>query len=188
MFRSTPLFIGTYFIVAVFTIFATSNVDDCRYSPQNIFNAKNFNPHKKPISLLNVPICTHGMQWTWWPEASTIIVTGPCYETTNTKWNIDNQILWWISWLNTTLWYLQCICNGVTNWLNGHNEKTWTGVGGNLVCNGKLHCIKTTSFSEVHSCSSEIPPSKWSAGSPHCTIQSRPTWEILRATKGYGWS
>ena len=50
---------------------------DCRYSPQNIFNAKNFNPHKKPISLLNVPICIQGMQRTWWPEAGTIIVTGP---------------------------------------------------------------------------------------------------------------
>ena len=42
-----------------------------------MFNAKNFNPHKKPISLLNVPICTQGMQLTWWPEAGTIIVTGP---------------------------------------------------------------------------------------------------------------
>ena len=52
---------------------------DCRYSPQNIFNAKNFDPHKKPISLLNVPICTQGMQRTWWPEAGTIIVTGPYY-------------------------------------------------------------------------------------------------------------
>ena len=50
---------------------------DCRYSPQNIFNATNFNPHKKPISLLNVPICTQGMQRTWWPEAGIIIVTGP---------------------------------------------------------------------------------------------------------------
>ena len=50
---------------------------DCRYSPQNIFDAKNFNPHKKPISLLNVPICTQGMQLTWWPEAGTIIVTDP---------------------------------------------------------------------------------------------------------------
>ena len=52
---------------------------DCRYSPQNIFNfnAKNFNPHKKLISLLNVPICTQGMKQTWWPEAGTIIVTGP---------------------------------------------------------------------------------------------------------------
>ena len=50
---------------------------DCRYSPQNIFNAKNFNPHNKPTSLLNVLICTQGMQRTWWPEAGTIIVTGP---------------------------------------------------------------------------------------------------------------
>ena len=50
---------------------------DCRYSPQNIFNAKNFNPHKKSISLLNVPICTQGMQRTCWPEAGTIIDTGP---------------------------------------------------------------------------------------------------------------
>ena len=29
---------------------------DRRYSPQNIFNAKNFDLHKKPMSLLNVPI------------------------------------------------------------------------------------------------------------------------------------
>ena len=50
---------------------------DCRYSPQNISNAKNFNPHKKPIFMLNVPICTQCMQRTWWPEAGTIIVTGP---------------------------------------------------------------------------------------------------------------
>ena len=27
--------------------------------------------------MLNVPICTQGMQRTWWPEAGTIIVTGP---------------------------------------------------------------------------------------------------------------
>ena len=49
----------------------------CRHSPKNIFNAKNFNPHKKPIFLLNVPICTQGMQLTWWPEAGTNFVTGP---------------------------------------------------------------------------------------------------------------
>ena len=28
---------------------------------------------------MNVPICTQGMQRTWWPEAGTIIVTGPYY-------------------------------------------------------------------------------------------------------------
>ena len=78
MFRSASLFIGTSFTVAVFTIFATSNVDSIVGIPHKyIFNAKNFNPHKKPISLLNVPICTQGMQRTWWPEAGTIIVTGP---------------------------------------------------------------------------------------------------------------
>ena len=49
---------------------------DCRYSLQNIFNV---NPHRKPISLLTVPICTHDMLRTWWPEAGTIIVTGPYY-------------------------------------------------------------------------------------------------------------
>ena len=27
--------------------------------------------------MLNVPICTQGMQQTWWSEAGTIIVTGP---------------------------------------------------------------------------------------------------------------
>ena len=78
MFRSASLFIGTSFTVAVFTTFATSNVDSIvgippGYSPQIIFNAKNFNPHKKLISLLNVPICTQGMQRTWRPEAGTII-------------------------------------------------------------------------------------------------------------------
>ena len=65
MFRRASLFIGTSCTVAVFTIFATSNVDSiqyCMYSTQNIFNAKNFNPHKKLISLLNVPICTQGIQ------------------------------------------------------------------------------------------------------------------------------
>ena len=30
-----------------------------------------------PIFLLNVPICTQGMQRTCWPESGTIIVTGP---------------------------------------------------------------------------------------------------------------
>ena len=58
---------------------------DCRYSPKNIFNAKNFNRQKKPISLLNVPICTQGRQRTWWPEAGTIIVTGP-YFTPRIPW------------------------------------------------------------------------------------------------------
>ena len=44
MFRSASLFIGTSFTVAVFTIFATPKCRlDCRYSPQNKFNAKNLN-------------------------------------------------------------------------------------------------------------------------------------------------
>ena len=64
------------FTVAVFTIFATSNVDSIVGIPHKIYS-KNFNPHKKLISLLNVPICTQGMQRTWWPEAGTIIVTEP---------------------------------------------------------------------------------------------------------------
>ena len=36
-----------------------------------------FNPLKMPMSLLDVPICTQGMQQTWWPEAGTIIVIEP---------------------------------------------------------------------------------------------------------------
>ena len=32
--------------------------------------------------MLNVPICTQGMQRTRWPESSTIIVTGPYYDST----------------------------------------------------------------------------------------------------------
>ena len=73
MFRNASLFIGTSFTVAVFTIFATSNVDSFVGIPHKKFNAKNLNPQKKPISLLNVLICTQGMQRTWWPEAGTIL-------------------------------------------------------------------------------------------------------------------
>ena len=78
MFRSASSFIGTSFAVAVFIIFATSNVDSIVGIPHKIYSMQRiFYPHKKPISLLNVPICTQGMQRTWWPEAGTIIVTGP---------------------------------------------------------------------------------------------------------------
>ena len=88
MFRSASFFIGTSFTVAVFTIFATSIVDSIVGIPHKIYSMqKNFNPHKKPISLLNVPICTQGMQRTWWPEAGTIIVTGPyCFEVNFLCW------------------------------------------------------------------------------------------------------
>ena len=72
MFGSASLSIGTSFTVAVFTIFATSNADSIVG-----IQCKEFHPHKKPIFLLNVPICTQGMRRTWWPEAGTIIVIGP---------------------------------------------------------------------------------------------------------------
>ena len=78
MFRSASLFIGTSFTVAVFTIFATSNVDSIVGMPRKIYSMQRILIHiKKSISLLNVPICTQGMQRTWWSEAGTIIVTGP---------------------------------------------------------------------------------------------------------------
>ena len=103
MFRSALLFFGTSFTVTVFTIFATSNVDSIvGYSPQNIFNAKNFDPHKKLISLLNVPICTQGMQRTWWPEARTTIVTGP-YSSF-----IIMKECWWDA--NSCLWLADHLC------------------------------------------------------------------------------
>ena len=69
---------------------------DCRYSPQNMFNARNFIPHKKPISLLNMPICTQGMQRTWWPEACTIIVTGPYWMR---SWKVTCMSDLWIFFL-----------------------------------------------------------------------------------------
>ena len=101
----------SYLVVSGITFFNTINMCDrgrtithmqiprfhtqvwynCRYSPQNIFNAKNFNPHKKPISLLNVPVCTQGMQQTWWPEAGTIIVTGPYFLDSFSDW-------WYVLW------------------------------------------------------------------------------------------
>ena len=81
MFRSASLFIGTSFTVAVFTIFAASNVDLIVCIPHKIYSMQRILIHiKKPISLLNVPTCTQGMQRTWWPEAGTIIVTGPYWE------------------------------------------------------------------------------------------------------------
>ena len=77
MFRSTSLFIGTSFTVAVFTIFATSNVDSIVGVPHKIYSMQRILIHIKNRPLLNVPICTQGMERTWWPEAGTIIVTGP---------------------------------------------------------------------------------------------------------------
>ena len=80
MFRRASLSIVKYFAVAVFNIFVTLNVDSIVGFPQKNIQCKNFDPHKKLISLLNVPICTQGMQRTWWQEAGTIIVTGPFWD------------------------------------------------------------------------------------------------------------
>ena len=71
MFRSASLFIDTWFTVAVFTIFAASKVDSIVGIPPKIYSMQRILIH------INVPICTQGMQRTWWPEAGTIIVTGP---------------------------------------------------------------------------------------------------------------
>ena len=105
-FRNASLFICTSFTVAVFPgcFHHICNIKcrlDCMYSTQNIFNAKNFNPHKKPISLLNVPICTQGMQRTWWPEASTMIVTGPYWHRTS-FWHI--KVVTSSDWNTTSRW------------------------------------------------------------------------------------
>ena len=94
MFRSASLFVGTSFPVAVFIIYATSNVDSIVGFPHKIYSMQNFNQHKKPISLLNVPICTQGMQRTWWSEAGTIIVNEPYRKIlilrfANTKYNVN---------------------------------------------------------------------------------------------------
>ena len=58
MFRSASLFIGTSFTVPVSTIFATSDVDSIVGIPHKIYSMQRIFIHiKKPISLLNVPIC-----------------------------------------------------------------------------------------------------------------------------------
>ena len=44
----------------------------CKYSPQNIYNAKNFNPHKKPIPLLCMPPPLH-------PEGAVSLVASKEY-------------------------------------------------------------------------------------------------------------
>ena len=82
MFSSASLFIGTYFTVAVFTIFATSNVASIVGIPHKSYSMQRILIHiKKPISLLNVPIYTQGMQPTWWPEAGV-------------RWYFDPPIYW----------------------------------------------------------------------------------------------
>ena len=55
MFRSASLFIGTSFTVAVFTIFATSNVDSIVGIPHKIYSLQRILIHIKRWSLLNVP-------------------------------------------------------------------------------------------------------------------------------------
>ena len=106
---------------------------DCRYSPQNIFNAKNFNPHKNLIFLLNVPICTQGMQRTWWAEASTIIVTEP-------YWHLEMKVstfsLWYYEYRkNVNIYYeyrknVNILCmvqwaDHITMWLNSNHTPTF---------------------------------------------------------------
>ena len=84
MFRSASLFIGTSFTEAVFTIFATSNVDSIVGTPHKIYSMQIILIHIKADLFVKCAhlhprqsICTQGMQRTWWPEAGTIIVTGP---------------------------------------------------------------------------------------------------------------
>ena len=93
---------------------------DCRYSLQNIFNAKNFNPHKKPISLLNVLICTQGIKQTWWPEAGTIIVTGPyclCNLTVEK---------WWKMWIYIV--FSEKSCETRVNLILCRQKSVWNNV------------------------------------------------------------
>ena len=51
MFRSASFFIGTYFTVAVFTIFATSNVDSIVGIPHKIYSMQRILIHIKSRSL-----------------------------------------------------------------------------------------------------------------------------------------
>ena len=56
MFRSASLFIGTSFTVAVFTIFATSNVDSIVGTPHKIYSMQRILIHIKSRSLVK---CAH---------------------------------------------------------------------------------------------------------------------------------
>ena len=69
-------------------------------------------------TLLNVPICTQGMQRTWWPEAGTIIVTGPyCHDMKN------DYIVWMNAAINFDLQgQIECYATNVaTNFDLGHD-------------------------------------------------------------------
>ena len=76
MFKSAWLFIGTSYTVAVFTIFATSNVDPIVGIPHNIYSMQKILIHIKTDHFVKCAHLQQGMQRTWWPEAGTIIVTG----------------------------------------------------------------------------------------------------------------
>ena len=133
MFRSASLFIGTSFTVAVFTIFATSNVD----------------------SIVGIPH-TQGMQQTWWPEAGTctIIVTGPyltkwqkflqfsvsvnksyCFTkasksscVTNRSIFCPNQVnikVWWCSYHNQTIIFVRGVLIACIQSILKHHTKFW---------------------------------------------------------------
>ena len=46
------------------------------------------------LNVLNVPICTQGIQRTWWSEAGTIIVTGPYSAANNGLCKWENANIW----------------------------------------------------------------------------------------------
>ena len=52
--------------------------------------------------MLNVPICTQGMQRTWWPETGTIIVNGPYFTTSTHGLNPQHMLGNYIFNITTT--------------------------------------------------------------------------------------
>ena len=73
------------------------------------------------ISLLNVPICIQGMQPTCWPEAGTIIVTGPYYPYPEVKGRSSEQWSY-----NIRQWHCtDNVCDYLCNLYEDINSITW---------------------------------------------------------------
>ena len=101
--KTEEIFIGTSLTVIFFLpICNVKHTLGCKYSWQNIFNAKTFNPHKKPIPLLNMATCSQSMWRTWWPVVSTAVVSGFC-------WSLIQAVAW--NWTRTDHYMNQCWVN-----------------------------------------------------------------------------
>ena len=97
MFRSASLFIGTSFTVAVFTIFATSNVDSIVGIPHKIYSMQRILIHIKSRSLCymcpSAPrVCSEPGGQKPVLSLSLDRIRGHVYSIATTDWPVDNRL------------------------------------------------------------------------------------------------